>query len=84
MFIFEDFFFFEHLQLRNIIGFGNPPVKIGFPKLFEAFRMEVANLNIDFYRVSGRIPLSKNGFPTVFWVSGKPGNPVVIDRVAGR
>ncbi len=35
----------------------------GFPKLFEAFWMETANLNIDFYRVSSRKPLSRN------WVS---------------
>ncbi len=62
-------------KLRNIIGFpfGNPPLKIGFPKLFEAFQMEAANPNIAFYRVSSRKALSRN------WVSdsvfGCPGNP---------
>ncbi len=65
----------QGVKLRNIIRFpiGDPPLKIGFPKLFEAFRMEAADLNIDFNRVSNRKPLSRN------WVSGSvfgcPGNP---------
>ncbi len=52
---------------------GNPPLKSGFLKFFEAFLIEAANLNMDFYRVSSRKSLSRN------WVSGSvfwcPGNP---------
>ncbi len=47
------------------------PVKIGFPKLFQAFRIKAENLlvafalqNLDFYRLSDQRPLSNN------WVSG--------------
>ena len=57
-------------KLRNTIGFpfGNQPLKIGFPKLFETFQMETTNLNIDFYNwCPVGNPYPEIGFPTVFF-----------------
>ncbi len=75
---------FQGAKLRNIIGFpfGNPPLKIGFRNLFEAFRMEAVNLNIDFYGVSSWKPFSPL---SKYWVSdnviGCPGNSVISHPV---
>ena len=67
-------------KLRKYFGFpfGKPPQKIGFPKIFQVFRIENENLSyqkLDFYGLSSRKSLSKN------WLSdsvfGCPGKPVI-------
>ncbi len=60
------------LQLRRIIGFpfGNTSVEIGFPILFQAFRINGENLsvskNLTFTGCPVGNPCQKIGFPTMF------------------
>ncbi len=57
-------------KLRKYFGFafGKPPQKFGFPKICQAFLIEIENLSYQefyFYRLSSRKSLSKIGFPTL-------------------
>ena len=59
-------------KLRKIIWFpfGNPPLKFGFPKLFQAFRREAKNLSESLALIFTGCPVGnpckKIGFPAVF------------------
>ncbi len=80
-------------KLRTItwFPFGNPPLKFGFPKLFQAFReafrknaitmillAELSeSLALLFTGCPVGNPCKKFGFRQCFWVSRTPGNSVI-------
>ncbi len=65
------------LQKITWFPFGNPPLKIGFPKLFQAFWIEEENLKLTLLSFQSEVLIKKIGFPTVFLgvlESRKPSN----------